>query len=68
MTVYDQVALFITAFTVIVISLFCLVDWAMEQIEAQGSRNRTWRAIEIRSAMERHPSSQVDVFDQDAEG
>lgn len=63
MTVYDQAALFITITFVVVIGAL----WAIDQVCEQIDRNRTWRAIEVRSAMERHPSSRVDVFDQDAE-
>jgi hypothetical protein len=68
MTPYEQVSLFlIILFPVVIVSLW-VIDYILEGVDTVRTRNRTWRAIEIRSAMERHPSSQVDVFDQDAEG
>ena len=64
MTPREQITLFLFTVTTGGLGILGLLDYTWEQVE----RERTWRAIEVRSAMERHPSSQVDVFDQDAEG
>jgi hypothetical protein len=41
---------------------------AGEAIAERIDRHKTWKEIDRRSAMRRHPSWQVALFDQDAEG
>ena len=67
MTMFEQVAIaLVTIFTGAIGFLF-LVDYVAEQVDEYLSRARTWREIEVRSSMERHPSFQASLYDWESE-
>jgi hypothetical protein len=67
MTKYDQAALFVVLIVPFGITMLWAMDQILERVDETVTRNRTWRAIDRRCAMERHPSSRAALFDQDAE-
>jgi len=67
MTMHEQVA--VVLFGLLFGSLFLLwiVDTVSESISDHLSRARTWREIEVRCSMERHPSFQASLYDWEEE-
>lgn len=63
MTPREQIALFLFTVTMVGIT----VPWGLVVVwEAWGERRdreRTWRAIDLRCARERHPSYQEPIYD-----
>jgi hypothetical protein len=67
MTVREQVALFLFLCCGTGLTILCLLDYVAEKYDEYKSRERVWREIEMRCSRERHPSSRVQLFDQDAQ-
>jgi type IV secretory pathway TrbD component len=65
MTKYEQVVVFLVLFGLGSWFVVWALDVTLARIDARILRNRTWREIDRRCAMQRHPSWQVSVFDQD---
>ena len=67
LTPYEQVVLFFVILYPVVIGAIWVLDYTLELIDTIVTRKRIWHSIDRRCAMERHPSYQQRVFDQDAE-
>jgi hypothetical protein len=49
------------------LGLLWLLDWSGEKLDGYLTRERTWREIEVRSSMQRHPSFQASLYDWEKE-
>ena len=56
MTARDQVALFLFVVCFGGVGILWLLDWAGEILDNYLVREKAWRAIDRRCAMERHPA------------
>ena len=67
MTMREQVALFLFVVLGGGYGLLCLADYVGEILDSYLAREKAWEEIDRRCAMERHPSSQAVVYDQEKE-
>jgi hypothetical protein len=63
MTPREQVIVVLFGIVFSGLAIFCALDYLWEKWDDYNAREKTWRAIEVRSSMARHPSSQASVYD-----
>jgi hypothetical protein len=62
-----SIAIVLVVLSLIVGGLFYTIDALAENLDNYMSRRRTWREIDVRSSMERHPSFQASLYDWEKE-
>ena len=65
MTPREQVIVVLFGILFSGIGLLWALDVLSEKLETYWTRERQWRAIDVRCSRERHPSYRAPLFDQD---